>query len=245
MLAWRQKMAEIKKRIGYITPAAFRVPSDWSLLLPPGVGMVAVTLNVRAHREEEFERALEAVKDGALTLKAERADVIVLSGTPLATLRGRDQEGKLVSELEKLTGLPSTTALRTCVSAMRRLNVARVSVATPYKPELNRRLKGYLEESRIAVTALRSCEIDKPVEADLLPPETPARLAREAFRVGKDADGVFIDGRWHVVSFIESLEEEFGKPVVATHQAVLWWALSQLGFEAPIEGYGRLLRANF
>jgi len=238
-------MAGVKKRIGYITPAAFRVPSDWNLLLPPGVGMVAVTLNVKAHRQEEFERAIEAVKDGALTLEAERADVIVLSGTPLATLRGRGQEGWLVAELEKLTGLPSTTALRACVLAMRQLNVTRVAVATPYKAELNQRLKDYLEESDITVTALRSCEIDKPVEADLLPPETPARLAKEAFLAGKGADGVFIDGRWHVVNLIEPLEEEFGKPVIATHQAVLWWALRRMGFEAPTQGYGRLFRDGF
>lgn len=60
-------MSDLKGTIGYIAPATFRISTDWTILLPPGVGMVAVTLNVKAQKQEEFQRVVEAVRDGALT----------------------------------------------------------------------------------------------------------------------------------------------------------------------------------
>jgi len=235
-------MSDFKRKIGYITPAAFRTPSDWNILLPPGVGMVAVTLNVKAHRQEEFQRAIEAVKEGALTLKGEDAEVIVIAGTPLATLRGRSQEGSFLAELESLTGLPTITALGASVLAMEYLGLRRVAVATPYKKELNAGLKKYLEDSGITVSALKGCEVQRPVEADYLPPDTCMRVAREAYLLDERADGVFVDGRWHVVAYIEELERQLRKPVVTSHQAVLWWSLRTMRVDARIEGFGSLFR---
>jgi maleate cis-trans isomerase len=235
-------MSELKGRIGYIAPATFRNPSDWNVLLPPGVGIVAVTLNVKAHKQEEFQRAIEAVRDGALTLKGEEADVIVLAGTPLATLRGRSGEGPFLSELEELTGLPTITALGASVLAMEHLNLKKISVATPYREELNAGLRKYLEESGFVITALKGCEVQRPVEADRLPPGTCTRVAREAFLTDPKADGIFLDGRWHVVQYIEDLEREFGKPVVASCPAILWWAIKTMRIQTPIERFGRLLR---
>jgi maleate isomerase len=41
---------------------------------------------------------------------------------------------------------------------------------------------------------------------------------------------------------IDRLEAELGVPVVTATQASLWAALSELGNQLPIEGFGRLLR---
>lgn len=234
-------MPGLKGRIGYITPAVFRTPSDWNLLLPPGVGMAAVTLNVKSHTQEEFQRALEAIKDGALTLKGEDADVIVVAGTPLATLRGRGAEGSFLSELERLTGLPTITGLGAAVLAMQHLKLRKVAVATPYNNELNEGLKRYLQESGLAVASIKGCQVRRPVEADRLPAETRLRAAREAFRMGENADGIFVDGRWQMVELIEGLERELGKPVITSAQAVLWWALRTMRIEISVGRFGRLL----
>lgn len=235
-------MSVLRGRLGYIAPATFRIPGDWNTLLPSGVGMVAVTLNVKVHKQEEFQRAVGAVKDGALTLKGEDADVIVIAGTPLATLRGRSGERLLLSELEELTGLPTITALGASVLAMQHLELKKIAVATPYKKELNAGLRQYLEESGFTVTALKGCEVHRPVEADRLPPETCARVAKEAFLTDPKSDGIFVDGRWDVVEYIEALERELGKPVVTAHQAVLWWALRTMRIQPPRGRFGQLFR---
>jgi len=39
----------------------------------------------------------------------------------------------------------------------------------------------------------------------------------------------------------QALEDKIGKPVVTSHTATLWSALSQAGETDPLPGYGRLL----
>lgn len=237
---------ELKARIGYVVPSVVRVPSDWDILLPPGVGMVAVTLNVKAHRQEEFQRAVEAIRDGALTLKGEGADVIVVAGTPLATLRGRGNERPFVAELERLTGLPSITALGASVLAMERLGVKKIAVLTPYRDELNQGLKRYLEDSGLAVMTLTGCGVQRPVEVDRIAPGTYTGMAKQALVEAREAEALYIDGRWPVVESIEEIEGETGKPVITSHQAVLWWALRTMRVEASreTERFGRLFRRS-
>jgi maleate isomerase len=41
---------------------------------------------------------------------------------------------------------------------------------------------------------------------------------------------------------IDALEEELGKPVLTSNQAMLWRALRESGIEDRVAGFGRLLR---
>ena len=45
-----------------------------------------------------------------------------------------------------------------------------------------------------------------------------------------------------IISVIDRIEQEFGKPVVTNTQAWVWEVLRGMGILKPIAGYGRLLR---
>jgi maleate isomerase len=47
--------------------------------------------------------------------------------------------------------------------------------------------------------------------------------------------------KWRVVSVIERIERESGKPAVTNTQAWVWEALRAMGMKSSIAGYGRLL----
>jgi maleate isomerase len=47
--------------------------------------------------------------------------------------------------------------------------------------------------------------------------------------------------KWRVVSIIERIEKDHGKPVVSNTQAWVWEALRLMNMATPIPGYGRLL----
>jgi len=47
--------------------------------------------------------------------------------------------------------------------------------------------------------------------------------------------------KWRVVSVIERIEKDHGKPVVSNTQAWVWEALRLMNMATPIPGYGRLL----
>ena len=57
-----------------------------------------------------------------------------------------------------------------------------------------------------------------------------------------NADAVLISGTGlPTAGIVERLERDLGKPVVTSQAAVLWRALTMLGVNERVSGYGRLL----
>ena len=81
-------MSGWKARIGYLSPSVFETPSDWDLILPKGFTIVASGLNVQAHTETEFNKAIDALGAGLGIFAAEECDVILMGGITLGTQRG-------------------------------------------------------------------------------------------------------------------------------------------------------------
>ena len=60
-----------------------------------------------------------------------------------------------------------------------------------------------------------------------------------------EAEAIFIScGALRTLDIIDELEEEVGKPVVTSNQAMLWDTLRLAGIEDRLEGYGRLFREH-
>ena len=76
-----------------------------------------------------------------------------------------------------------------------------------------------------------------------MPPEEIFRFALDAWEEsGQDADGLFVSCmNFDAMAAAQALEDAIGKPVVTSHSATLWRALSLAGVSEPVCGYGRLL----
>jgi maleate isomerase len=48
-----------------------------------------------------------------------------------------------------------------------------------------------------------------------------------------------------LASHLDAIERRFGRPVVASNQALLWYCLRVLGIETRCAGYGALLAGEF
>src|SRR5215510_9439269 len=116
-------MSGWKARIGYLSPSVFETPSDWDLILPKGFTMVASGLNVQAHTEVEFNKAIESLGVGLGVFAAEECDVILMGGITLGTQRGYSAEQELVGRLSRQVGLPVSTAMNATVEALKHLKV--------------------------------------------------------------------------------------------------------------------------
>ena len=58
-----------------------------------------------------------------------------------------------------------------------------------------------------------------------------------------EADALFIScGALRTIDVIDQLEQDLGKPVICSNQAMMWDVLRKAGVTDPISGYGRLLR---
>jgi maleate isomerase len=49
-------------------------------------------------------------------------------------------------------------------------------------------------------------------------------------------------GNWLTLGIVDRLEAAIGKPVLTTNQVSLWAVLRLAGYQAPVFGWGRLLR---
>lgn len=235
-------MSGWKARIGYLSPSVFETPSDWDLILPKGFTIVASGLNVQAHTEAEFNKAIDALGAGLGIFAAEECDAILMGGITLGTQRGYAAEQEVVAKLSKQVGLPVSTAMSATVEGLKHLNIRSTIIATAYKETINQAVKKYYEDGGVKVLAIKGLEVAKPVDQVKLPDYASYRVARELFHRHPDVDSLIIQGRWRSVAYVQELEDDTGKPVVSSTAASLWWVMQALGMKAPIEGYGKLLR---
>ena len=234
-------MSGWKVRIGYLSPSVFETPSDWDLILPKGFTIVSSGLNVQAHTEAEFNKAIDGLAAGLGIFKAEECDAIVMGGITLGTQRGYTAEQEVVAKLSQQVGLPVTTAMGATVEALKHLKVNSTVIATAYKETINQAVKKYYEDGGVKVLAIKGLEVAKPVDQAKLPDYSSYKVARELFRQHAAVDSLLLQGRWRTVAYVQELEDDTQKPVVASTAASLWWVIKQLGMKIPIAGYGRLL----
>ena len=234
-------MSGWKARIGYLSPSVFETPSDWDLILPTGFTIVSSGLNVQAHTEAEFNKAIHALGDGLGVFKAEECDVILMGGITLGTQRGYVAEQDVISRLSQQVGLPVSTAMGATVEALKHLRVKTTVVATAYKDSINQSVKKYFDDAGIRVLAIKGLEVGKPVDQVKLPDYAAYKVGRELFRENGEVESLLLQGRWRTVAHVEQLENDTGRPVISSTAASLWWVLKTLGMKVPIQGYGRLL----
>jgi maleate cis-trans isomerase len=235
-------MSSWKARIGYLSPSVFETPSEWDSILPKGFTMVASGLNVQAHTEEEFNKAIEALESALGIFTAEECDVVLLGGITLGTQRGYRVEQQVVGSLSRRLGLPISTSMNASVEALNHLGTRTVVIATAYMDRINQAVKRYYDDAGLNVLAITGLQVTKPVEQVKLPDYASYKAARSLSRQHPNADAILIQGRWRSVACVEELESDTGKPVISSTAASLWWALQQLGMKIRIEGFGRLLR---
>jgi maleate isomerase len=231
-----------KARIGYLSPSVFETPSDWDLILPKGFTLVASGLNVQAHTESEFDKAIDALGAGLGIFAAEECDAILMGGITLGTQRGYAAEQEVVAKLSRQVGLPVSTAMNATVQALKHLNVRSTVIATAYKANINLAVKKYYEDGGMKVLTIKGLEVSKPVDQVKLPDYASYKVARELVREHAAVESILIQGRWRSVAYVQELEDDAQRPVVSSTAAALWWVMQTLGIKTPIEGYGRLLR---
>ena len=238
----RKNLSGWKARIGYLSPSVFETPSDWDLILPKGFTMVASGLNVQAHTESEFNKAIDALGAGLGIFAAEECDAILMGGITLGTQRGYAAEQEVVARLSRQVGLPVSTAMSATVEALKHLGLRTTVIATAYKETINQAVKKYYEDGGLRVLAIKGLEVSKPVDQVKLPDYASYKVGRELFLQHPDVDSLLIQGRWRSVAYVQELENDTGKAVVSSTAASLWWVMNALNMKMPIEGFGKLLR---
>ena len=208
-------------------------------MLPDGIGVSNLHLNVREGSKEEFQSAIAAYEENVAEFAADGVDVIHPMGAPPFMLLGYKGEMKLIERWERKYKKPIFTSGQNHVRAMKALGIKRF-IGASYSAVQNKIVVDYMTEAGFKVASMEP--IDVPfAEASHISPEMLYSHIKKLCRKNPKADGIYIQGSaWRVERVVDLLEQDLGLPVVHANIARAWEIQKRLHVNQPLKGFGRL-----
>lgn len=229
-------------KIGFVLLATEQTVQDNIIkLTPPGVGIHftraaipdSITVSTLSELGSDLARAASTLlPDGSL-------DVICYACTSGSLVLG---EETVCRELNKGAPDASATSLITgVIRALKAVGGKCIAVATPYLDEINQLEKAYLERNGFEVARIEGLQLEKDSDMVRVRPDYIAEFANALD--GPDIDAVFIScGALRSLDIVDRLEQQLGKPVICSNQAMTWDCLRLAGVPDRVAGYGTLFR---
>lgn len=179
------------------------------------------------------------IRATARCLTAVAPEAAVYACTSGSFVNGLAGARKISDAIRDEVGAPAVSTSEALLEALGLLGITRLSVATPYVPELTARLEDFLAEDGRTVTGCVGLGLDQLIWH--VPYGTTADLVRQAD--SDDAEAVFVAcTNLPTFDLIAPLERELGKPVLTANQVTAWAGLRRLGL--PLPGDARLAEAS-
>ena len=156
------------------------------------------------------------------------------SGSFIGGLAG---EAALVAGMLEAGAPMAVTTSGAVIAAAHALSLKNVAVVTPYDASVGAKLRAYLNEAGVEVTAHNDMGLTGRIWT--VPYEVTAALARRTAQGRGDA--VFLScTNLRTYDLIASLEEELGVPVLTANQVTMWAVLAAAGVAAVGPGQALL-----
>jgi maleate isomerase len=236
-----------RARIGHISPAILDTSGEeMRKLLPEGVLHVGLTISepIQSLGAEQATAAFARLVDAGKKLAAEKVDVLICGGAPVALSKGPAGDAELADMLRRSTNLPVVTANGAVVDGLRAIGARSVIAVSPFIEARNQEIQNFLQTSGFKVPATQGLGLIKNIDFASQSPDAAFHLARGVAREHPEADAIYIAcPRWPSVDIIAPLEADTGMAVIAAPAAMIWGALRALNIMDCKPGYGRLMES--
>jgi maleate cis-trans isomerase len=210
-------------------------------ILPDGVSLIPLFLDIRKGTVDEFKRAVEPYEPLIARLAEAKVDIIHPEGAPPFMLLGYEGEARVLRQWEDKYGVPLFTSGTNHVRALRALGVKKFVGATYFDGPINDMFARYFVEAGFDVLGMEGLTVPFEDVGQLSPYEVYAHV-KKAFLRHPGAEGLYLLGSgWRVMEVLEMLEQDLGVPVVHPITARSWEIQRRLNIRQPIEGFGQLL----
>ncbi|MBV40134.1 MAG: aspartate/glutamate racemase family protein [Alphaproteobacteria bacterium] len=234
-----------RAKLGLIVPTTNTVnEAEWNMAAPEGVSIhgARIVLHTDVSSEEGKAASKEDLRQAVNSLAPAGPSVIAYGCTAGSLMTPRHELSDFMTEV---CGLPCVTTGAAIVDALLSLDIATVSVATPYDESLNDHEAEFLDSQGIKVRTIEGLGFgaNGPHEYALMHKVPKREIIELAHRVDDPgADGLLISCTdLPTFGIIEELEQALGKAVVTSSQATLWAAMSAAGLNPALSGLGCLL----
>ena len=228
--------------VGCIKPRAHDISlAQMIRLLPEGIGVAAVYLNLAEGTREELSNSYATYEKNIAYLAAQRCDTIAIEGAPPFMILGPDGDAKMVDAWKEKYKTDMFTSSQNQVNVLRALKIKRILGITAFGPDMNKSYAKYFEDCGIGVVAMEGMQIDFRAIPDV-PVDAIYGFIKKRFLAQTGAEGIYILGSGlDALGLIAVLEGDLGVPVVQPIAARIWEIQRRLHVRAPIKGYGTLL----
>src|ERR1700692_1758980 len=228
-----------ERKLGLIVPSWNTVNEyEFQQVIHPAMSVHAMRIKITADDEENYSWMGTQVPAAAQLLAQAKVQVICYGCLAGGFVQGPGHDQQVIKNMKAAPGIHGVAAAAAVVDALRALQVTRVSVASPYEPWLNEKLRQYLNAFGIEVLALKG--LGSQAHASFTPQQNAA-LAAEVDR--PESQAIFIAcSNFRTLEFIEPLEKKLDKPVVSSNLSSLWKMLRLLGDGRSLPRAGRLFR---
>jgi maleate isomerase len=210
-------------------------------LLPPGIDVAAVYLNLTEGTRQEMQNSYGTYEKNIAYLASQRCDLISIEGAPPFMLLGPDGEARLVDGWRQKYKTDMFTSSQNQVNVLRAMKLNRIVGVTPFGADLNRSYAKYFEDCGVGVAAMEGMDIAFGSIADV-PSEVMYSFIKKKFLAHTGADAIYILGSgWDTLGIVAALEQDLGVAVVQPIAARIWEIQRRLHVRQPIKGYGILL----
>ena len=123
------------------------------------------------------------------------------------------------------------------------IGARKISLGSPYIPELNDNVAHYLRKAGFDVIATHGMGLNYDTEMIRIAPDY---LIDYAIAIDRpDADCVLLScGALRSIDVVDEIEQRLGKHVICSNQAMLWDVLRTAGIDDHLPNLGRLLREH-
>ena len=170
-------------------------------------------------------------------LPNEDIDCIVYGCTSGTIAAGYDSIKKKVKAAKPNAKL--TTPSSAAIKALKKLNVKKLAIFTPYSKKLNDEVVNYFLGEKFDVVS--NTYLDIAADYDIGKVDENFLFKTLSNMDLADADALFIScTALPVLNIIGRLEKELNKPVLSSNQALIWDTLEEIGYNDDIRGFGKL-----
>ena len=184
------------------------------------------------------EKVTEVTKD---ILPDQKIDCVVYgctSGTIAAGYNSIEEKIKLAKPEAKVT-TPSTAAIK----ALKKLEIEKISIFTPYSKKLNDEVVEYFKKENFNVTSNSYFDIESDFDIGKVDQNYLYEVLSKIDL--NDADALFVScTALPALSIIDKLEKKLNKVVLSSNQALIWDTLEKIGKHDSIKGFGKLFNSN-
>ena len=134
-----------------------------------------------------------------------------------------------------------TTPITAAIKALKKLNINKISIFTPYTDEINQSVVEYFKKENINIISLSYFDIASDLDIGKVDPDYLFEVLSKIDL--SESDALFVScTALPVLSLIDKLEKKLSKTVLSSNQTLIWDTLREINYNKSIGGFGQLFK---